>query len=52
MAVAGNKLTDTTGILLKRDAFVVIIKTEWNAHVTDLLEDGCVKAGTKRIRGR
>ena len=43
MAVAGNKLTDTTGILLKRDAFVVIIKTEWNAHVTDLLEDGCVK---------
>ena len=43
MAVATNKLTDTTGIQLNRDAFVVIIKTEWNAHVTDLLEEGCVK---------
>jgi 6,7-dimethyl-8-ribityllumazine synthase len=43
MAVATNKLTDTTGIQLNRDAFVVIIKTEWNAHVTDVLEEGCIK---------
>ncbi|MEJ7611006.1 MAG: 6,7-dimethyl-8-ribityllumazine synthase [Ferruginibacter sp.] len=40
MAAVTDNITDTTGIRLK-DAFVVIIKTEWNAHVTDLLEEGC-----------
>lgn len=42
MAVYTDKLTDTTGILLKKDAFVVIVRTEWNAHVTEILEEGCV----------
>ena len=42
MTVSTNKLTDTTGIQLK-DAFVVIVKTEWNAHVVDVLEEGCIK---------
>ncbi len=42
MAVSTDKLTDTTGIQLK-DAFVVIVKTEWNAHVVDVLEEGCIK---------
>jgi 6,7-dimethyl-8-ribityllumazine synthase len=37
-----NKLTDTTGIQLK-DAFVVIIKTEWNAAIVNELEIGCIK---------
>jgi 6,7-dimethyl-8-ribityllumazine synthase len=37
-----NKLTDTTGILLM-DAFVVIIKTEWNATIVNELEAGCIK---------
>lgn len=41
MAVAGDKITDTTGIRIKKDAFVVIVKTEWNAHVVNVLEEGC-----------
>ena len=43
MAISSKNLTDTTGIQLTKDAFVVIIKTEWNAHVVDLLQEGCVK---------
>ncbi len=43
MAISTQKLTDTTGIQLTKDAFVVIVKTEWNAHVIDLLLEGCVK---------
>jgi 6,7-dimethyl-8-ribityllumazine synthase len=42
MTVSTNKLTDTTGIQLT-DAFVVIVKTEWNAHVVDVLEEGAIK---------
>ena len=43
MAISSKNLTDTTGIQLIRDAFVVIVKTEWNAHVVSLLEEGCKK---------
>lgn len=43
MAVGSDKLTDTTGIRLSSDAFVVIVRTEWNAHVVDLLEEGCLQ---------
>lgn len=43
MAEVTDKLTDTTGILIKKDAFVVIIKTAWNDHVVDILEAGCVE---------
>ena len=43
MAVSTDKLIDTTGIRLKKDAFVVIVKTEWNAHVVSLLEEGCIR---------
>jgi 6,7-dimethyl-8-ribityllumazine synthase len=42
MTVSTNKLTDTTGIQLK-DAFVVIVKTEWNAQNVDVLEAGCIR---------
>jgi 6,7-dimethyl-8-ribityllumazine synthase len=42
MAVSSKNLTDTTGIQLK-DAFVIIVKTEWNAHIVDVLEQGCIK---------
>ena len=42
MAVNSDKITDTMGIRLKKDAFVVIIKTEWNAVVVDALEEGCI----------
>ena len=43
MAISSENLTDTTGIQLTKDAFVVIIKTEWNAHVVSVLEEGCTK---------
>ena len=35
-----NLLANNTGILNK-DAFIVIIKTEWNAAIIDELENGC-----------
>lgn len=31
------------GIPHPKDAFVVIVKTEWNAHITDELEAGCIR---------
>ena len=43
MGISNKNLTDTTGIQLTKDAFVVIIKTEWNEHVVSLLEEGCKK---------
>jgi len=42
MAAKGN-ITLSEGIPLVQDAFVVIVKTEWNAHITDRLEEGCEK---------
>ncbi|MEI8052557.1 MAG: 6,7-dimethyl-8-ribityllumazine synthase [Bacteroidota bacterium] len=33
----------STGILIKKDAFVVIIRTEWNAEIVNELENGCKK---------
>ncbi len=43
MAAGTKKLTDTTGIRIKKDAFVVIVKTEWNAHIVSCLEEGCIE---------
>lgn len=40
MATKGNTVL-TKGIPTIKDAFVVIIKTEWNAHIIDELEIGC-----------
>lgn len=42
MTQSDEDIFNTTGIRLK-DAFVVIVKTSWNSHVTDLLLEGCVK---------
>ena len=40
MATPGNiKLNE--GIPVIEDAFVIIVKTEWNAHIIDRLEEGC-----------
>ena len=38
-----SNLNNTTGIQLKKDACVVIIRTEWNAATLDKLEAGCIK---------
>ena len=40
MATKGNT-TLNKGIPVIKDAFVVIVKTEWNAHIIDELENGC-----------
>lgn len=42
MSIIDEKSFNTTGIHIK-DAFVVIVKTTWNSHVVDLLEEGCIK---------
>jgi 6,7-dimethyl-8-ribityllumazine synthase len=40
MATKGNTSLNK-GIPALQDAFVVIVKTEWNAHIIDRLEEGC-----------
>lgn len=40
MATKGNNAL-IEGIPSIQDAFVVIVKTEWNAHIIDQLEAGC-----------
>ncbi|WP_018615518.1 6,7-dimethyl-8-ribityllumazine synthase [Segetibacter koreensis] len=40
MATKGNIVLNE-GIPTIQDAFVVIVKTEWNAHIIDQLEEGC-----------
>lgn len=40
MATKGNTALNE-GIPVVQDAFVVIVKTEWNAYITDSLEEGC-----------
>jgi 6,7-dimethyl-8-ribityllumazine synthase len=42
MATQGNT-TLHKGIPQTGDAFVVIVKTEWNAHIVDKLEEGAIK---------
>jgi 6,7-dimethyl-8-ribityllumazine synthase len=47
-----QNLLNTAGIL-KKNACVVLIKTEWNASIVDQLEMGCIamleKSGVKKI---
>lgn len=42
MSTSSSNLYDTTGILLPKDACVVIVRTEWNAAAIDKLEKGCI----------
>jgi 6,7-dimethyl-8-ribityllumazine synthase len=43
MALSTSELINTAGIQLNKDACVVIVRTEWNAHVIDKLQEGCIK---------
>ncbi|MEX1201783.1 MAG: 6,7-dimethyl-8-ribityllumazine synthase [Ferruginibacter sp.] len=43
MAISSTDIFDTTGIHLKKDACVVIVRTAWNGAVLDKLEEGCLK---------
>ena len=42
MAIVDNKLFDINAGILQKDAFIIIIKTEWNAAIVDKLEEGCL----------
>jgi 6,7-dimethyl-8-ribityllumazine synthase len=42
MATQGN-IALNKGIPVLEDAFVIIVKTDWNAHIIDRLEEGCKK---------
>lgn len=44
MAVSSSEQLTTTGILIPKDACIIIVRTEWNAHIVDLLEAGCISA--------
>lgn len=39
--VSNSKLLDTDAGILKEDACIVMIKTEWNSAIVDELENGC-----------
>ncbi|MBI1342792.1 MAG: 6,7-dimethyl-8-ribityllumazine synthase [Terrimonas sp.] len=41
--VSNSKLLTTNTGILQKDAFIVLVKTEWNAFITDELEKGCLK---------
>ena len=43
MALSSPEIFNTAGIQLKKDACVVIVRTDWNAPVVDKLEEGCIK---------
>jgi 6,7-dimethyl-8-ribityllumazine synthase len=44
MAQSSNEQLSTAGIRVQPGACVVIVRTEWNAHVVDVLEQGCREA--------
>jgi 6,7-dimethyl-8-ribityllumazine synthase len=51
--INNSKLLQTSTGILKKDACVVLVKTEWNAAITDELERGCreelERLGVKKI---
>ncbi len=43
MSLHAPEMNQTKGIQLDKDAFVIIVRTEWNASIVDELESGCAK---------
>ena len=43
MSLLSPEQKNLTGILNNKDAFVIIVKTEWNATYINALEEGCIK---------
>lgn len=43
MSANSNSLLNITGIQLPKDAFIVIVRTEWNPAIAGALEKGCRK---------
>ncbi|HEX4877059.1 MAG TPA: 6,7-dimethyl-8-ribityllumazine synthase [Chitinophagaceae bacterium] len=48
--IANSKLLSGTAGILKKDACVVLVKTEWNAAITDQLERGAIAELEKQQR--
>ncbi|MBI3140086.1 MAG: 6,7-dimethyl-8-ribityllumazine synthase [Sphingobacteriales bacterium] len=50
--ITNSKLTDPDTGILKKDACIVLVRTDWNAAVTEQLERGCIavleKYGVKK----
>jgi 6,7-dimethyl-8-ribityllumazine synthase len=47
MQLGNQALNNITGIPIKKDARIVIIKTEWNSDITNVLETSCVNTLTE-----
>jgi len=43
MAISDDNLFQIDKGILQKDAFIVIVRTEWNTAVVDKLEEGCRK---------
>lgn len=43
MAASTSEQFSLTGIHFPEDACIVIVRTDWNAHIVDLLQMGCIK---------
>jgi len=43
MATTPDNLFNIYKGILQKDALIVIVRTEWNAALTDKLEEGCIK---------
>jgi len=41
MAITGSELFNIDTGILQKDAFIVIVRTEWNSDIVDKLEAGC-----------
>lgn len=41
MSLTGNNLFNFDNGILQKDAFIVIVRTEWNADIVNKLTDGC-----------
>lgn len=41
MALSSADITNITGIRLSKDACIILVRTEWNAAIINLLEEGC-----------
>ena len=41
--VSNSKLLNIEPGILNKDAFIVLVKTEWNAAIVDELEKGCIE---------
>lgn len=47
MAITNADLFNLDAGILHKDACIVIVRTEWNAHVVDILENGCLSIFSK-----